>query len=78
MRVTIKPETTYTVNVDGKTFRGMIKRSEWNGMMELRDEQGRTIIVESPPPLGAILTNVFGGDNEAWEVDLVKASPGVV
>lgn len=82
MKATITATTTYDVTLsDGKTdktYTGLRKVSEWNGLWELRAE-GVVLIVSAPrsDPYD-VFQAVFEGKVVPQSVTLVSATPDVM
>lgn len=86
MKLTLKPQRCYVVEVDGKevgTF--FVAGREWNGMFELAEfgqwvggkstDAGAKLIVEAPGHMADLFSGVFGNGTE---VDLIKAAPSLI
>ena len=78
MKVTLTPETTFTLNIGRHAFLRMKKISEWNGFLELKNAQGQSAILASA--VGAMeqtLNNITRPDAPtAWMV--IKASVDIL
>ena len=77
MQVKLTPSRDFDVSTsNGKAERFYQVGKEWNGMMELRDEKGRAIIVTRITPKATeIISEIFGDGSTEWV--LVKGAPEI-
>lgn len=81
MKINIRRVAAYCVTIDGKDRGLFTESSRWNGMVELRDSEGRSMIIDAPNHAIEVLDSVFGkilGNDTGTEVVVVKMSPDLV
>ena len=71
MKVTLKKVFSYKVACGGKDLGSFWVDSEWQGMTKLVNNEGQSVIVDTPP---LFFDGIFGR-SEGTDVDVVKASP---
>jgi hypothetical protein len=78
MKVEITLEQSYTLQIGSTSFTKMIKVSEWNGFLELKNESGMTAILVSGlgPMAKAFRDAIDPTAKQQWV--LVRASPEIL
>lgn len=80
-KISIRRIGAYRVTIDGKDCGVFTEASRWNGMVELRDSEGRSMIVDAPNRAIEALDSAFGkilGDESGMEATVVKLSPDLL
>lgn len=82
--VLVQPYKGFDISVGGSVFKGFRVTSEWNGMMELRDETGQVLVIDVQPNAYG-LKGVFGdavaavfSDDPKRKATIIKGSPSLL
>lgn len=80
MKVKITPRITYEIEIDGTSFIGFEKVSEWEGMIKYQAGCA-VVIVEKPFPdiIKKVFDPIFSGNkvDDSEECKVVKISPSL-
>jgi len=72
MQAKIKKTEVFDFEINGATYEGFKKESEWEGFVKYRNKQGEIIVMSDPRPVE--LMNQFLNKNEPDEVRIIKCS----
>jgi hypothetical protein len=82
--VLLQPFEGYDISIGSKVWPGFRVVSDWNGMLELRDAKGRTLIIDASSPKNDFervftpaVQAIFGAD-PSREAVMVKGSPDLL
>lgn len=87
MKATLIPQEVFTLQVGGHQIEGMRVASKWNGLIELRNAAGETLIVSAPEACqsaASIFASVFSGvfrtaeETAAAGTTIVMGSPSIL
>lgn len=78
IKVQLIEEPTFTIQFGTVSLPGMRLASEWNGMKELRDAHGRSLIVlaESQGPFSMFFSNLW--DKQPQDIVVIKGHPELI
>ena len=75
MKVTMKAENKFTLEVGDKSFPNMRLTSRWEGFMKLEGPHGVAIVADDRGPMTRAFDELF--EREASGLTVIKASPEI-
>lgn len=78
-KIKITPLNKFKVEIGGVEVGEFSKGSSWNGMVELKNDAGSTIIAnDNETEFEKVFTGIFSPQKESGYLDIVKISPSLI